>query len=139
MKGFLAITVVLGATGTAASAEPTRGLPRGEEHPQVIEAIFDSPVGEVQFTRVGLSKALGHSGFLRNSKGYLMGFQGVDGPAFCNEWFNGDKAQPLPGDCEFSFYDDMNGRTLSVRSGEMTEASLFQTIKGKMRDVGGGL
>lgn len=139
MKGFLAITVVLGATGTAASAEPTRGLPRGEEHPQVIEAIFDSPVGEVQFTRVGLNRTLGHSGFLRNSRGYLMGYQGVSGAPACGAWLTSDKTQPLPGDCEFSFYDDENGRTLSVRSGEMTEASLFQTIKGKMRDVGGGL
>jgi hypothetical protein len=139
MKGILAMTAALVFTGTAARAEPTRGLPRGEEHPQVIEAIFESPVGEVQFTRVGLNRALGHSGFLRNSRGYLMGYQGVRGPAFCSEWLNGDKTQPLPGDCEFSFYDDVSGRTLSVRSGEMTEASLFQTIKGKMRDVGGGL
>lgn len=142
MKGLLAM-VVTGAIVTAGSlkagAEPTRGIPRGEEHPAVIEALFDSPLGEVQFTRIGLDKALGHSGFLRNAKGNLMGFQRVDGPAFCQDWFTSDKAQPLPGNCEFSFYDDVEGRTLSVRSGEMMEASIFQTVKGKMRDAGRGL
>lgn len=139
MKGLIAM-VVTGAIVTAnANAAPTRGLPKGEEHPHVIEAVFDSPVGEVQFTRVGLSRALGHSGFLRNAKGYLMGFSGVSGAKACGEWLTSDKSQPLPGDCEFSFYDDVEGLTLSVRSGEMTEASLFQTVKGKMRDVGRGL
>ena len=139
MKGLLAMVTVGAITVTNAQAAPTRGLPRGEEHPHVIEVVFDSPVGEVQFTRVGLDKTLGHSGFLRNAKGYLMGFSGVSGSVLCEQWLRSDKSQPLPGDCEFSFYDDVDGRTLSVRSGEMTEASLFQTVKGKMRDVGRGL
>ncbi len=143
MKGLLTITAMLGAISVAGSSETrgeaTRGLPRGEEHPFVIEAVFDSPVGEVQFTRLGLETAKAHSGFLRNAKGLLIGFSGVAGPAFCEQWLRSDKQEPLPGGCEFTFYDDTDGRALSVRSSEMTEASIFQLTKGKMRDLGRGL
>jgi hypothetical protein len=117
------------ASSSFASDASGRSLPRGEETPHVIEAIYASPVGEVQFTRVGR----GHSGFLRNAKGYLIGFQTVNGPAFCEKWFLSDKVEALPGDCEFVFFDEGTGRHLAVRSSEMTEATLFQAVKGKMR------
>lgn len=133
MRIILALVLLVAPT---AHAEITRGIPRGEEKPAVIESIFDSPFGEVQFTRVGRD---GYSGFLRNSRGYLIGFQEVRGHSGCTPWLMSDKAQPLPGGCEFVFVDEHTGRATAVRSDEMTEATIFQLPRGKLRDAGRNL
>jgi|GEM_PF-5005444 len=138
MRGLFFCLAAMMAVGSATDvfgAEAERHLPRGEEHPAVIESLYDSPFGEVQFTRVGLEQALGHSGFLRNAKGTLVGFKEVRGPSFCEAWFLSNKTESLPGGCEFVFLDEETGREVGVRSGEMTEASIFQTTKGKFRDL----
>jgi hypothetical protein len=127
LNGFILILALLPSALLAAGAG--RHLPRGEEHPQTIEVVFNSPFGEVQFTSVGK----GHSGFLRNAKGALMGFAEVRGPTECETWFHSDKGAPLPAGCEFVFYDSEDGRSLGVRSGEMEETDLFQTTRGKLR------
>ncbi len=137
MRGFLILAAMIAAGSVTDSfgIEPERHLPRGEEHPAVIESLYDSPFGEVQFTRIGLDIPLGHSGFLRNGKGTLIGFKEVRGPAFCENWFQSNKTEALPGGCEFVFHDEHTGREIGVRSAEMFEASIFQTTKGKMRDL----
>lgn len=114
----------------------TRGIPRGADRAELIESLYDSPFGEVQFTRIGRSE---HSGFLRNARGYLIGFLEVRGPAFCGQWFQSEKTEALPSGCEFVFMDDTTGRMVAVRSDEMTETSLFQATRGKMRDLGRSL
>jgi hypothetical protein len=131
MRGILVLLAIV-ASGSA-YAEPERHLPRGEESPALIESLYSSPFGEVQFTRIGSTG--GHSGFLRNNKGYLIGFREVHGPAFCETWFLSNKEEKVPAGCEFVFHDEETGREIAVRSGEMEEASLFQATKGKMRDL----
>ena len=126
MKGFLALLPLLWTQAQAAE----RGLPRGEERPAVIEQLYTSPQGEVQFTKVGS----GHSGFLRDARGYLIGFLEVRGPAACEHWFLSEKTEALPGGCEFVFLDEDGGRELGVRSDEMREADIFQATRGKLRD-----
>jgi hypothetical protein len=126
----LALAIALLSAGPWALANGRRALPLGEENPQMIEKLYESPVGEVQFTQVGKN---GHSGFLRNSRGNLMAFEEVRGPAVCGDWFLSTKWSELPAGCEFVFYDSFDGRTLSVRSEEMKETNLFQAARGKLR------
>ncbi len=84
MKGFVKgcklVLVALGILCAQAALAATRSIPKGEEHPSVIEKVFASPFGEVEFTHHALT---GHSAFLRNVRGHLLGYQYVLGPASC--------------------------------------------------------
>ena len=118
-----------------ACASGERHIPRGELNPQIIEKVFDSPVGEIEFTAImGVAAgAVGHSGFLRNVRGSLMGFSEVRGAQECETWFMSGKTEAVPRSCEFFFYDESDGRTLSVRSDELEETTLFQVARGTLR------
>ncbi len=134
MPGKILLIAMLALLPSALLAgEAERHLPRGEEKPEVIEIVFTSPFGEVQFTQVGKAGSGWHSGFLRNSKGYLMGYSEVRGPSECERWFLSPKSAPLPAGCEFVFQDNFDGRTQSVRSSEMRETDLFQAARGRWR------
>jgi len=113
MRAILALALLW-----SASAYAERKIPTGEQVPHVIERIYDSQVGEIQFTSVGVD---GHSGFLRKPSGYLIGFHRVHGPAFCQSWFLSEKTSELPANCEFVFFDEHKGEYHSVRSAEMEE------------------
>lgn len=113
----------------AAFASGARSLPTGAENPAVVEKIFTSPRGEVQFVSV----AGGHSAFLRNTKGGLANLKEARGPSSCDEWLVSSKDAALPAGCDFYFHDEESGGLYSVRSEEMEEASLFQAVKGISR------
>lgn len=112
-----------------AQASGGRSLPRGVEQPQVVQEVFDSPRGELQFTEEGGS----HSAFLRNHKGALTGLREVRGPSACDEWLVSPKSEVPPMGCEFLFRDDLAGTYFSVRSDEMTAGSLFTAVRGNLR------
>jgi hypothetical protein len=100
-----------------------RGIPKGELSPQVVEKAYDTPRGEVHFT---IQESSGNrSGYLRNVRGGLMTFSEVRGGRDCEDWFQSAKVTQAPKGCEFLFYDSYDGRTISVRSEEMAESSLF--------------
>jgi hypothetical protein len=130
-KGIvLAATLVAMLPGVSRGA-PERRIPRGELSPQVIEKVYDSPRGEVQFTVIEATAS--HSGFLRNNKGNLMGFTEVRGGRECEQWFLSAKTEPVPRGCEFLFYDNFEGRYMSIRSDEMEENSIFDVASGELR------
>ena len=129
MKQSVTAWIVISLVPLVATAEPSRTIPRGELNAHVIEKLFSSPVGEVEFTTYGM----GRSGFLRNARGVLMGFSEVRGPWACEEYFQSEKTGLLPEGCEFVFYNAEDGRFLSVRSHEMQEATLFDAARGKLR------
>lgn len=107
-----------------------RSLPRGENNPKVITKIFSSPVGEVQF----LEQADGGStAFLRNAKGVLGGLHELRGPLACDEWLISKKEATLPSGCSFVFYNESSGTYERVNSEEMSEASLFEAVRGTLR------
>lgn len=135
MKALLALAIAVYTVPSLSwsATEATRSLPRGEDDPMVIDAVFSSPAGEVQF--VAKRKEVAHSAFLRDFKGSLLGLQAVEGPEHCGSWVISNKQEPLPEGCSFVFRDDFVDGSYSVRSEEMQEASLFQLVKGKMRDV----
>lgn len=128
-KGFV-IAIWAFLPLSSAIAGGGRSLPVGEEHPAVIEKLYTSPVGEVEFTDRG---PLGHSGFLRNNRGNLLAFAEVRGGAVCENWLAGPKDSDLPVRCEFVFFEMSSGRFLAVRSEEMEESNLFQAAHGKLR------
>jgi len=113
----------------AAFASGSRSLPAGVEHPAVVEKIFTSPRGEVQFVAV----AGGHSAYLRNNSGLLSSLKEITGPSVCEEWLISGKGEAVPRGCDFTFKDDSTGQLYSVRSEEMEEGSLFQVLKSTMR------
>lgn len=115
---------------SALAANPQRHIPRGEDNPQVIEKVFDSPVGEVQFL---VSRRSERGGYLRNAKGHLAKFTEVRGGRDCEEWFLSNKETELPRNCEFLFYDDYAGRYFSVRSYELEESTIFGVASGRLR------
>lgn len=114
---------------TLSVAAGGRSLPSGEDHPAVVEKIFSSPRGEVQF----LVRQDGHLAFLRSEKGNLLGLREVRGPAQCDEWFISKKSGALPSGCNFVFHNETDGQLFSVLSSEMEEADLFQAVRGTMR------
>jgi len=113
----------------AAFASGSRSLPAGVDHPAVVEKIFTSPRGEVQFITI----AGGHSAYLRNNSGLLSGLKEINGPSVCDEWLISGKVDGVPRGCDFTFRDDTTGQLYSVRSEEMEEGSLFQVLKSTMR------
>jgi len=110
-------------------ASGARSLPAGANNPAVVEKVFASPRGEVQFVTL----AGGHSAFLRNNKGHLASFKEVRGPSTCDEWLISSKSEPMPRGCDFYFHDEHSGGLYSVRSEEMEESSLFQSVQGVSR------
>ncbi len=112
-----------------AFASGGRSLPTGENDPAVIEKIFSSPRGEVQFVTL----QGGHSAFLRSAKGGLAGLKEVRGPSACDSWLISGKNEALPEGCDFWFHDEYDGALFSVRSEEMQEGSLFQAVRGTTR------
>jgi len=137
-RGFRTIhlaPVLLALLPSLAYSAPERHIPRGELSPQVIEKVYDSPRGEVQFTVVESSSS--HSAFLRNTKGNLMGFTEVRGGQDCETWFLSAKGNSVPRGCEFLFYDDLDGRTLSVRSDELEESDIFGMASGEIQAQAG--
>ena len=135
MKAFLRRFLVtspalLSLSPLLAVAGGERHIPRGELAPQMVERAFESPLGEVEFTSV---QGAGHSALLRNSHGRLMGFTEVRGSQDCESWFISDKRGELPRSCEFFFYDETNGRTLSVRGDELQESTLFEVAASRLR------
>jgi hypothetical protein len=129
---FLALAAMPALASAPAFAADGRSLPSGEETPTIIEKIYQSPRGEVQFV-VGSE---GHSAMLRTASGVLAGLREARGPALCEEWLISGKTHELPQGCDFHFYDEVRGVTLSVRSEEMEETHLFQNLKGAMRQMG---
>lgn len=121
--------LVLMVLPMAAQASGGRSLPSGGEQPMVVESVFESPRGEVQFTQGGG----GYSAFLRSRRGGLTGLLEVRGHSACDAWLVSNKSESLPGGCEFRFRDDFDGAEVSVRSEEMVAGSLFDTVKGAMR------
>ncbi|MCO5142217.1 MAG: hypothetical protein M9962_03905 [Oligoflexia bacterium] len=109
-----------------------RGLPTGEESPQVIEKIYESPRGEVHFAKSKDS----HLVLLRNPSGLLLELSEIKGPADCEGWILSKKNADLPRGCDFFFYDESNGTYLSVRSEEMSESSIFQSVRKTLRESG---
>jgi hypothetical protein len=133
MKSFFAVLATLIYTlPVSAATTPGRSLPSGEDLPSVIERIFSSSEGEVQFVRMGLD---GFTALFRNQKGNLMGLREIRGPGLCDEWLTSEKEEDLPRGCEFVFHDEHNAGLQVVHSEEMEEASLFQAVKGKLRGV----
>ncbi len=116
-------------TSTDVQASGGRWLPSGELSPSVVQKIYTSPRGEVQFTQSDQT----HSAFLRTNTGALAGLQEVQGNLACQEWLLSNKEEALLPGCDFVFRDDNLGIYLSVRSEEMEEASLFQALHGTMR------
>lgn len=119
------LLALLGSTEVLASGG--RSLPAGESDPAVVQKVFSSPRGEVQFVEL----KGGHSAFLRNTKGALAGLKEVRGPSACDEWLISAKDEKLPGGCDFYFHDDLDGSLYSVRTEEMEEGSLFLTVRGR--------
>jgi hypothetical protein len=108
-----------------------RSLPSGESDPAVVEKVFSSPRGEVQF--VLMNGSGGHSAMLRNNKGAIALFKEVEGPAACDFWLISDKSEAVPRGCDFVFHDEAMGELYSVRSEEMEETTLFEAVRGTMR------
>lgn len=135
MKGSFLIAAAIAIAPNFALAAPERHIPRGELYPQVIEKVYDSPRGEVQFTVI--EKSNQHSGFLRNNKGNLMGFTEVRGGQNCEEWFLSTKGESVPRGCEFLFYDNVDGRYMSIRSEELQESDIFGMASGTIQSVAG--
>jgi len=135
MKGLFALAIAMCTVPSLAwtAPEAARSLPKGEDDPMVIDALFSSPAGEVQF--VSKRKEEAFSAFLRDFKGSLLALEAIEGPERCGRWVISDKQAPIPDGCSFVFRDDFVDGSYSVRSEEMQEASLFQVVKGKMRDV----
>jgi len=133
-RGIMMIQLVPGilalSSGIALSA-PERHIPRGELTPEVIEKVFDSPRGELQFTVVAKTKA--RSGYLRNVKGRLLGITEVRGGGGCEAWYASSKSEMPPRSCEFLFYDDAKGLYLSVRADEMQESDIFGLASGEIQ------
>lgn len=116
----------------AAHAGPERSLPRGEEVPAVVERIYSSSTGELQLVSLGDNR----SAFLRDREsGSLASFVGLTGPDECEQWFVGQD-EALPRGCELRFFDEALGRRVSVRSEELEESSLFQSVRGSIRERG---
>lgn len=133
MKSFFVSSAMLILTVPAfASPSAGRSLPRGEETPSVIEALYAAPAGEVQFVRMG---GEGYTALYRNTKGNLIGLREIRGPGLCDEWLTSDKGEAMPRGCEFVFRDEFDGALTVVHAEELQEASLFQAVKGKMRGV----
>jgi hypothetical protein len=133
-KGIFVGAFLVAALPNLANAAPSeRHIPRGELQPQVIEKVYDSPRGEVQFTVIEGMQPAGHSGYLRNVKGNLMGFTEVRGGGECEKWFLSSKEEELPRGCEFLFYDNFDGRYMAIRSDEMEESSLFEVASEELR------
>jgi len=135
---WIVAALALAPAWLASAQDGGRSLPKGEERAHFLEKVFESPIGEVEFTVLGSAKTVDggggeRSGFLRASRGNLLSFQEARGATGCQAWFQSAKQQPLPGGCEFVFYDETSGRSLSVRSEEMEESNLFQAAKGKLR------
>jgi hypothetical protein len=125
------ITLALMLSLLAASAQAEvagRWLPSGET-PSVIEHVYASPRGDLEFLRRGDS----HSVLLRNVKGSLAEMTSLQGPMSCDEWFISDKETALPAECEFIFYSQDDGTYLSVKSEEMEESNLFRSVSGSLR------
>lgn len=134
MKSISMILATLATTIASANDAPPpgRSLPRGEDTPALIEKLYASREGEVQFVRMG---ADGYTALLRNQKGGLMGLREIRGPGLCDEWLTSDKDEELPRGCEFVFHDERNQNPRVVHSEELEETDLFQAVKGKLRGV----
>lgn len=106
----------------ACAEEAGRWLPKGEI-PQVIERVYSSPAGDLEFLKQGEKR----SAFLRSARGSLASFERLSGGPACEAWFLSDKSSALPRGCEFQFSG------ASVRSEEMEESNLFQAVSGSVR------
>jgi hypothetical protein len=115
-----------------AGVEAGRGLPAGEDQIAVIEKVYKSPFGDLEFTRTGES----HSVLLRNVRGGLLEMTRINGAMECDEWFISDKSEEIPRGCEFQFYSLDEGTMMNVRSDEMEESNLFQAVSGSVRERG---
>ncbi|MGE3262131.1 MAG: hypothetical protein AB7K68_10155 [Bacteriovoracia bacterium] len=129
-KTILLALAILPFSARAEIAE--RWLPTGEEKPSVIEHVYRSPWGDLEFLKRGDS----HSVLLRNVKGALTEMTHIKGPIACDEWFISEKSESLPRGCEFQFYSQEDGTFLNVRSEEMEESNLFQAVSGSVRERG---
>jgi hypothetical protein len=123
------LLILLAVSSGEALASGGRSLPAGAGDPAVIERVFSSPRGEVQFVSV----AGGHSAFLRNNRGNLAPLKEVLGPADCEGWLASAKSEEAPRGCDFIFHDKIYGGLYSVRSEELEESSLFQAVGGTVR------
>ncbi|MGZ3695756.1 MAG: hypothetical protein ACXWQO_16775, partial [Bdellovibrionota bacterium] len=103
-----------------------------KEKPSIIEHVYKSPVGDLEFLKTGES----HSVLLRNVKGALTEMTHINGPMECDSWFISDKAEVVPRGCEFQFYSKDDGTFVQVKSEEMEESSLFQAVSGSVRERG---
>lgn len=124
----LVLLTTLTLLGPAAHAAGARSLPVVGT-PQVVDRVFNTPAGEVQFT----ASVAGPGAFLRNDKGGVSALFEVKGPFACEQWMVSGEPEALPDGCEFFFQGDASGAVHSVRSDEMTEGDLFQTVRGTMR------
>jgi hypothetical protein len=135
---LIACAILAAPLPRLASAAPTgRHIPTGELNPQVIEKVFDSPRGEVQFTVEERTRV--HGGYLRNVKGHLMAFTEVRGGGECEEWFSGTKGDAVPRGCEFLFYDNADGRSMLVKGEELRESDIFGMASGEIQSVASGV
>ena len=123
---LLATMLLISSPAMAAGG---RSLPTGELSPQVVERVFESPAGEVQFT----GGAGGPGAFLRSESGAVTALSDVKGPFACEQWMAEATTEAPPEGCEFFFANDGDERETSVRAGEMREGDLFGAVRGTMR------
>lgn len=109
-----------------------RGLPAGEENPQILEKIYESPRGEVHFAKGKDS----HLVLLRSPAGLVLELSEIKGPIDCEGWILSEKSVEIPRGCDFFFYDQAHGIYVSVRSEEMSEGSIFQSVRKTIRQSG---
>ena len=129
---LMATMATLSPWQALADITPGRWLPSGEEQVSLIQRVYTTPRGDIEFLRRGES----HSVLLRNVKGALLEMVNLTGPMACDEWFISSKENAVPADCEFVFYSENEGTYIGVRSSEMEESNLFRSVSGSVRERG---
>jgi hypothetical protein len=124
-KYFIAAILMLVFTiNLALSAPAGRHLPSAEKA-LVVERVFSSPVGEVEFTSSPDKKVV----FLRTSEGALCPMTQLDGEENCQR-FAGLETKELPNArCVFHFKNETRACQHQVFSYELREIDLFGISK----------
>ena len=135
-KYFLAAILMLFFTiNLALSAPGGRSLPSAEAA-LVIERVFTTPVGEVEFTRGGSRKVI----FLRTSEGALCPMNLVEGEESCSRFASLETKELPDTRCVFHFKSKDRACQHQVYSYELRETDLFGASKAvtqKKLDQGG--
>ncbi len=122
-NGSVLLTTFITFFSVSALAENSgRSLPRGENIPLIVEAVYEAPQGEVQILK---TQEGNFTAWLRTEQGALLPYRQMNGSSACEAWLGkGANSRTPKGGCEFVFLSDSN-EPVRVRTGELKESSLF--------------